>query len=606
MQYSTLAIVAHHPCPAEPGDSSFLVTGSLEDWQKTMRRIHSLTDFLIKMVIQRCESSRSTSYELEPSQVRMAVLVARQIFSSGFHMADTTRLGSLDDTDALTSAGPSAAKKKRLMSGFSELIEKLKQLREDSKSIPWLQITTLFVSTFPTFPEHYEMKELLNYVIDVTHDCRQYDMMSHCFRLFRVVCIAYSTKQSTSLDIVQPDGAAKLWESAWKCLIADQCHTESFLLMATLLNYRLVPVSSGLQLIQLLARPGGNSVRCYSSSILSLASFIQQYPLQERRSSGWIGDPIGDRSVRSVLSEWLLDCSDDCTDLRFRLFYALAMKQRPSLGQMDLTPLLTQIRSPTSFDTRCANLELLFRYVELRSDYEELKIESSSPATLNCSGPISPTFIEEQQNLLIDRCLSKAIEVKNYTHMNKDVFFEVQNNIRLLQLVRYFVSQQGFESTYQLREVSIQLLTAILNLVYKEESGYSRPCIRILTSLFEDDNFQRAESEDYLRMAAWRPSFRKVERLVSAGNDILYFDQVRRCSTEDEPEEYNSKTTSIFDRSVLETGAEQSQVDLFRLVGVLSCPSSWVRIYKVLKKKLNSNFSNFFLNRKMIRRNIYQ
>lgn len=48
VQYSILAMVAHNPCGVECGEVGFMVAGSQEEWIRTVRRLHSLIDFLIK------------------------------------------------------------------------------------------------------------------------------------------------------------------------------------------------------------------------------------------------------------------------------------------------------------------------------------------------------------------------------------------------------------------------------------------------------------------------------------------------------------------------------------------------------------------------------
>lgn len=253
----------------------------------------------------------------------LAVKVARQIFSNPELSMDVTRMGVMDQTSTSETSGPSA-KKKRLMSGLTELAERLRSMGVTSDSIPLLQIATHLVATYPDFPQTHEMKEFLEFVVDITHDCRQYDMMSHCFKLFRIVCASIFERRQDSKELVQStlqlDNITKLWDSVWKCVIAHQCHQESFLLMATLLYYKLGTVSMGRQLVQLLARPG-DSVSCDRYSMLSLAAFLHRYTLheqsfvraiekKEKDSSGlnWNSDPVGDRSIRSMVTEWLLGC----------------------------------------------------------------------------------------------------------------------------------------------------------------------------------------------------------------------------------------------------------------------------------------------------------
>ncbi len=48
IQFSILAMVAHHPCGVESAEAGFMVSGNTDDWLRTMRRLHSLVDFVIK------------------------------------------------------------------------------------------------------------------------------------------------------------------------------------------------------------------------------------------------------------------------------------------------------------------------------------------------------------------------------------------------------------------------------------------------------------------------------------------------------------------------------------------------------------------------------
>lgn len=282
---------------------------------------------------------------------------------------DVTRMGEMDTTSANSStsssltAGPSA-KKKRLMSGFSELVERMKTIGRSKESIPWLQITTHLIAAHPSFPETHELKELLAFVVDVTHDCREYDMVAHCNRLFRIITIALFEHRGDSKELaqssLQPDSISKLWDSIWNCLAANQCHAESYLLIATLLYYRLTTTVMARQTIQHLVRPG-HSVPCERFSMLCLAAYLQRYKLPERNtfhSSGmsdtqlsftlsWGTDPVGDRSIRSLLSEWLLHRQ---VKLPFVTLFTASNISVPSKGKRFRT------RRSTSSQTVCSSL----------------------------------------------------------------------------------------------------------------------------------------------------------------------------------------------------------------------------------------------------------
>lgn len=281
------------------------------------------TAILLKFCRQRNKTAENKNHELEPDVIALAVRVARQIFSSSDTSIEVTRMGLMDQTSTTQVSGPSA-KKKRLMSGFSELVDRLRIMGQTYESIPWLQIAARLVWTYPDFLQTHEIKELLDYVIEVTHECRLYDMLSHCLQLFRLVCVSLFERRQDSKELLQSslqiEHIEKIWDSIWKCLIAHKCHQESFRLMATLLYYRLASVPMARQLVQLLARPAG-SIKCDGDSMLCLAAFLHRYNLTRqtvgRQSDNarnnstiytWNSDPIGDRSVHSMLTEWLLTC----------------------------------------------------------------------------------------------------------------------------------------------------------------------------------------------------------------------------------------------------------------------------------------------------------
>ena len=148
-------------------------------------------------------------------------------------------------------------------------------------------------------------------------------MVSHCYRLFRVICIALFENRYDSKEFLQSsfqsDSVTKLWDSVWNCVVASQCHAESYLLIATLIYYKLTTVAMARLVIQHLVRPG-HTVACDHFSMVCLAAYLQRYKLPEHSplqqsviadsqlsfTLSWNSDPVGDRSVRSLLSEWLL------------------------------------------------------------------------------------------------------------------------------------------------------------------------------------------------------------------------------------------------------------------------------------------------------------
>lgn len=48
VRYSIIAMIAHHPNGVEMSEAGYMVAGNQEEWIRTLRRLHSLVDFIIK------------------------------------------------------------------------------------------------------------------------------------------------------------------------------------------------------------------------------------------------------------------------------------------------------------------------------------------------------------------------------------------------------------------------------------------------------------------------------------------------------------------------------------------------------------------------------
>lgn len=129
VQFSLIAMVAHHPSGVKCHEIGFVALKSLEEWQQILRRLFSLTDFIIKSMNQRNQTAENQIYELTSHQVSLAVRVARQIFD---------RSANGEVSKGADSLPP--CKKKRILSGPQEIIDRLKTNGATDESIPWLQI----------------------------------------------------------------------------------------------------------------------------------------------------------------------------------------------------------------------------------------------------------------------------------------------------------------------------------------------------------------------------------------------------------------------------------------------------------------------------------
>jgi len=138
VQYSLIAIAAHHPFGVKCHEVEFVSLKPLEEWQQILRRLFSLTDFIIRSMNLRNQTAENQIYELNDYQVSLAVRVARQIF-------DCSADG--DDPRGTDSLPPS--KKKRFLSGLQEIIDRLKANGATNESIPWLQIVNELLLTDP-------------------------------------------------------------------------------------------------------------------------------------------------------------------------------------------------------------------------------------------------------------------------------------------------------------------------------------------------------------------------------------------------------------------------------------------------------------------------
>lgn len=436
------------------------------------------------------------------------------------------------------------------------------------------------VSEYPTFPQTHEMKELLDFAVDVTsHGCREYEMVSHCFRLFRSACTALFECRHDHKDLlhssIQPDTVAKLWDSVWKCIAAHQCHQEGFLLLATLLHYRLVSGALARQLIQQIARPD-RSIPCDRHSVLCLAAYLERFKFPDRipvRNGGWSSDLDGERSVRSLISEWLLTCQHCDTDILLPVFHALAMKQ-PAIQQLDLAIHLAHLHSPNHFELKVRRLESTFCYVGLL-EQQPSRVRRKPPDTPQPALLLSPTALEEELALLGDACLRTALLLEEAKQINSELLPSLASAVRLLCLV---FSRDDPESARLVSGPAGHLLRALLFVVLQEESVYSRRFLkRLADELFGS---QVKLYDGPARLMAWTECIRKLKDVSAGpGDSENVFGTVRRGSASMEPaeieqfqQESQEATSSLLDPSVLKE-SDAWLMELHSLLAVICCPS---------------------------------
>ena len=358
VQYSIVAMIAHHPFGVQCGEPGFFVSKSLEEWQQILRRLFSLTDFIIKNMNQRNQTAENRNDELNEQQISLAVRVARQMFA---HVSD-------EGDECLP-----PTKKKRTVSGLQEIIDRLKSNGAVSSSIPWLQVINELIRKNPQLIQRHELKELILYVVDITEDCRVYSLITHCYRLFRT--IIFIRRKDVLLD-VNIDHLKKLWQTIWKCIGDRQCLKEGFFLLASLIHFHLVPASVARNLIDQLTR---KAVACSYPSMICLAVFLNCYKLPEFGADDL---KIHHRSIKSSLIEWLLGRAElnnendyEAIRMNFLLLNTLALQQPAisGIGRIDGIDWLNNCPAVSHFDVQCIQLEEALRYGEfMDADTDEV------------------------------------------------------------------------------------------------------------------------------------------------------------------------------------------------------------------------------------------
>ena len=575
--------MAHHPCNVDSSDSQFISASPNEEWHRSLRRLHSLIDYIVKNNSQRNLTAETKDYALDQDQLNLAVRVAHQIFSP-------------NQNSASLSSGPPSSKRKKLISGVQELIEKFKHT--GSEGIPWIQIMSNFLLEHPTFAQLCEIKEIVQHIIVVTSGCREYELINHAFVMFRVCCLVMDQRgQIEQLrNFLTTEDTYKLWDSVCNCLIAHQCQKESFMVTATLLHYRLFPAMAVDNILRVLLK----QTVCDQYSMICLAALLENYQLPgyltvhhnaQAPDNQLLRNLISDdleraNSTRCLLIEWLLPLEHAVAEfssdvhLHYWLLVALVMRQT-SMVKMDVTSYLRVNKTPTEFEEHCKNLESFFNSVELLHNDAASSGNPAAPnLPLNC---YVPRMLQKLFSRINEICIQSSEQLTCNQQITSNQIPLISKCIHLLSLVRHLTSSDFLPNCDEsVKDRVVQMLNETLNLLFDglvhSEAVSSKRCIQKLVETFRTEIGAR---DDFLRRRAWDASWPQLDRLLapsrSTAEDAI--GSIRRASTSyPKPTDgvqirrITASHDSLFDATDL-NDTEVVLVDFCHYLTVLCCPT---------------------------------
>lgn len=320
VEFCQLQISVHHPKGAKTQDTG----AHAEDWTKWLSLLYSLYDALVREISDIGSRGKyhtgTRNIALKDSLVQLTADICHKLFS------EENDVQSLEVTQtpfrAAQVGSPShgaASKRRRIELSWEVLRDHLQPQQKDFDIIPWLQITTLLVSKYPSMVPVQELVPLLSVLYQLLAEQRRGERGLYVLRCLKQVACC----QAADLGRLQMCRAelSRLWCKVWSLTLrgVSSPHTEgpSLDLLTSIVQGGLINVDR--EFWKLFS---GSACRPSQSSALCLAQALIAWPVPKVFPGGRGWDSFGaidgseSPTVKETFVEWLLmsDQSDELED----------------------------------------------------------------------------------------------------------------------------------------------------------------------------------------------------------------------------------------------------------------------------------------------------
>ncbi|XP_041660775.1 serine-protein kinase ATM isoform X2 [Cheilinus undulatus] len=310
VEFFNLQICVHHPKGAKTQDTDAYA----EDWPKWRSLLYSLYDALIREISQigsRGKYVTGTRHiAVKDNLIELTADICHQLFSDD----DDTLI--LEVTQASLKVSPmgsptqgAASKRRRIELGWGVLRDRLQPQLNDFDVIPWLQITSVLTSKYPSMVPSQELVPLLSVLYQLLAEQRKGERGLYVMCCLRDLarCQARYPKRTQ----VRSTELGRLWGRVWVLALrgvsSPQTVLHSLDLLSSIIHGGLISVDREFWKLY-----SGSVCKPSQGAALCLAQALLKFPVPKSLtfSPGWeyVGatDGSASPSLKETLTAWLL------------------------------------------------------------------------------------------------------------------------------------------------------------------------------------------------------------------------------------------------------------------------------------------------------------
>ncbi|XP_034556513.1 serine-protein kinase ATM [Notolabrus celidotus] len=318
VEFFNLQIHVHHPKGAKTQDTDAYA----EDWVKWRSLLYNLYDALIREISQigsRGKYVTGTRHiAVKDNLIELTADICHQLFSddNDTHVLEVTQV-SVRAT--LSPTHGAASKRRRIELGWGVLREHLQPQQNDFDIIPWLQVTSVLTSKYPSMVPSQELLPLLSVLHQLLAEQRKGERGPYVLRCLRD--LARCQARYPERTQVPRTELSRLWGRVWALALrgvsSPQTEVDSLDLLSSIVDGGLIHMDREFWKLY-----SGSACKPSESAALCLAQAMLKIPVPKSliSGSGWeymgVTDGSESPTLKETLTTWLLmtDQSDEMED----------------------------------------------------------------------------------------------------------------------------------------------------------------------------------------------------------------------------------------------------------------------------------------------------
>ncbi|XP_035535893.1 serine-protein kinase ATM isoform X1 [Morone saxatilis] len=318
VEFFNLQICAHHPKGAKTQDTG----AHAEDWTRWRSLLYNLYDALIREISHIGSRGKYVTgtrrIAVKDNLIELTADICHQLFSedNDTHVLEVTQARA---THMGSPTHGAASKRRRIELGWEVLRDHLQPQHNDFDVIPWLQITAVLTSKYPSMVPSQELVPLLSVLYPLLAEQRRGERWPYVLRCLREVALCQARYPERAQ--VHRTELGRLWGRVWALALrgvsSPQTEALSLDLLSSIVQGGLINMDR--EFWKLFS---GSACKPSQGAALCLAHALLKCPVPKSliSSSGWdcVGVTEGSPSpnLKETIIAWLLmtDQSDEMED----------------------------------------------------------------------------------------------------------------------------------------------------------------------------------------------------------------------------------------------------------------------------------------------------